>query len=523
MALVNPHPALKVSVPMNPMVDGWMGDDWFHNGAFRQQNMPYIYEQEATRKNDAKWWTSHYDDYDMFMQAGSAGELGRRHGLEQVGFWRKLLEHPSYDAFWRDQAVDKMLAAQPLKVPVMLVHSLWDQEDIYGAPAVYKAIEPKDTANDKVFLVIGPVAPRPGDRRRQRARRDPVRQRHRAHVPARDPAPVPRPVPQGRRAQGRRRAGDGVRDGHEHVAAAARLAGRLRERLHGHADAALPARRARSSASTRRRPATRPSTNTSPIPAKPVPFIARARCDAATATDLGAAGWWTTSAKRRAAPTCSRSSSDVADRAGEDQRPAGRQPGRLHQRHRLRLGGEADRRLSGRGRRPAGDGRLSADGLGRHLPRALSRELRDAASRSPPTSRCPTASRCRPPTTSSCRATGSWCRCSRAGSRSTTATRRRSCRTSSGRSRGTTGRPRSASTTRRARRASSSCRWSRRRDAGSGPPPLAADRAPDRFGEVRERDRAPSTSTKPALRPAARETTSAVPVMATAGTPSPCP
>src|SRR5271169_5989126 len=29
MALVNPHPALKVSVPMNPMVDGWMGDDWF--------------------------------------------------------------------------------------------------------------------------------------------------------------------------------------------------------------------------------------------------------------------------------------------------------------------------------------------------------------------------------------------------------------------------------------------------------------------------------------------------------------
>ena len=52
MALVNPHPALKVSVPMNPMVDGWMGDDWFHNGAFRQQNLPYIYEQEATRRND---------------------------------------------------------------------------------------------------------------------------------------------------------------------------------------------------------------------------------------------------------------------------------------------------------------------------------------------------------------------------------------------------------------------------------------------------------------------------------------
>jgi putative CocE/NonD family hydrolase len=156
MALVNPHPALKVSVPMNPMVDGWMGDDWFHYGAFRQMNMPYIYEQDGTRKNDAAWWTSNYDDYDMYLQAGSAGELGRRRGLEQVGFWRKLLEHPSYDSFWQQQAMDKIIAAQPLQVPTMLVDSLWDQEDIYGAMAVYKAIKPKDTSNDKVFLVIGP-------------------------------------------------------------------------------------------------------------------------------------------------------------------------------------------------------------------------------------------------------------------------------------------------------------------------------------------------------------------------------
>jgi len=157
MALVNPHPALKVSVPMNPMVDGWMGDDWFHNGAFRQGgSLSYIYDQEATRANEIRWWTSHFDEYDMYMQAGSAGELGRRRGLEQVGFWRKILEHPSYDAYWQDQAVDKILAAQPLKVPVMLVHSLWDQEDIYGDIAVYKAIKPKDTNNDKVFLVMGP-------------------------------------------------------------------------------------------------------------------------------------------------------------------------------------------------------------------------------------------------------------------------------------------------------------------------------------------------------------------------------
>ena len=156
MALVNPHPALKVAVPMNPMVDGWMGDDWFHNGAFREQNMPYIQVQEATRSSDEKWWSNHFDDYDVYMEAGSAGELGRRHGLEQVGFWRKLLEHPSYDAWWQEQAMDRILSAQPLKVPTMLVDSLWDQEDIYGAPALYKALKAKDANHDKLFLVLGP-------------------------------------------------------------------------------------------------------------------------------------------------------------------------------------------------------------------------------------------------------------------------------------------------------------------------------------------------------------------------------
>jgi putative CocE/NonD family hydrolase len=38
----------------------------------------------------------------------------------------------------------------------MLVHSLWDQEDIYGDIAVYKAIKPKDKNNNMVFLVLGP-------------------------------------------------------------------------------------------------------------------------------------------------------------------------------------------------------------------------------------------------------------------------------------------------------------------------------------------------------------------------------
>ncbi len=154
--LVHPHPALKCVVPMNPMVDGWMGDDWFHNGAFRQQNLPYIYEQTATRSNEARWLSSNFDDYDMYMNAGSAGELGKQRNMDQIGFWQKITAHPSYDSFWSGQAMDKLLAAQPLTVPTMLVDSLWDQEDIYGAMAVYKALEAKPEDRKNLYLVMGP-------------------------------------------------------------------------------------------------------------------------------------------------------------------------------------------------------------------------------------------------------------------------------------------------------------------------------------------------------------------------------
>ena len=138
------------------MVDGWRGDDWFHNGAFRLDSLTYIHDQEATRDNDIGWWSDHYDDYDTWLSAGSAGDMAKLHGLEQTGFWNKLSAHPAYDAFWQSQALDRILAEQGLNVPTMLVHSLWDQEDIYGNIAVYKALQAKNPTNPNLYLVLGP-------------------------------------------------------------------------------------------------------------------------------------------------------------------------------------------------------------------------------------------------------------------------------------------------------------------------------------------------------------------------------
>ncbi len=156
MGLIHPHPALKAAVPINPMVDTWKGDDWFHNGAFRQEMMDYVYGQEATTKSSEDWFTFSHDDYENYLKAGSADDLGKTMGMDQLGFWRKLKAHPAYDAFWQGQAVDKLLAAEPLAVPTLYVGGLWDQEDIYGAVAAYEATEPKDKANDRNFLVLGP-------------------------------------------------------------------------------------------------------------------------------------------------------------------------------------------------------------------------------------------------------------------------------------------------------------------------------------------------------------------------------
>src|SRR5260370_5879355 len=86
MALVNPHPALRAAVPINAMVDGWRGDDWFHNGAFRLDSLTYFHGQEATRDSSLAWWTDHYDDYDACLSAGSPSHMPRLHALHPLPF-----------------------------------------------------------------------------------------------------------------------------------------------------------------------------------------------------------------------------------------------------------------------------------------------------------------------------------------------------------------------------------------------------------------------------------------------------
>ncbi|MEE2692837.1 MAG: CocE/NonD family hydrolase [Pseudomonadota bacterium] len=156
MALLDPHPALKVAAPESPMIDGWMGDDWFHYGAFRQVNMDYFTGQTSKRGEGKTIPREGYDDYTNFLRAGSAGAFAEAAGLDQLPWWRKVTEHPAYDEFWREQALDRLLAKTPLKVPTMWLQGLWDQEDMWGAIHAYEAMEPRDRGNNRNYLVMGP-------------------------------------------------------------------------------------------------------------------------------------------------------------------------------------------------------------------------------------------------------------------------------------------------------------------------------------------------------------------------------
>ncbi|MGB8716517.1 MAG: CocE/NonD family hydrolase [Rhodanobacteraceae bacterium] len=155
MALLHPHPALKVAAPESPMIDGWMGDDWYHYGALRQVNLDYFTGQMTKAGSGKGIPRKNYDDYTNFLEAGSAGAYAKANGFDQLPWWNRFVKHPAYDAFWQLQALDRQVATHPSNVPTMWLQGFWDQEDIYGAVHAWEALKKAGHGSNN-HLVIGP-------------------------------------------------------------------------------------------------------------------------------------------------------------------------------------------------------------------------------------------------------------------------------------------------------------------------------------------------------------------------------
>ncbi|NIJ38498.1 hypothetical protein FHR22_003209 [Sphingopyxis panaciterrae] len=155
MALLNPHPALRAAAPESPIIDGWMGDDWFHYGAFRQLMLGFVAMQSGEKGFAASPSHGGGDDYDVFREAGSAGDWARARGFDQLPAFKRVIANPEYSANWSGQGVDKLLAANPSDVPTLWVHPIWDQEDGYGAIRSFEALRAAGKTGNN-HLILGP-------------------------------------------------------------------------------------------------------------------------------------------------------------------------------------------------------------------------------------------------------------------------------------------------------------------------------------------------------------------------------
>jgi putative CocE/NonD family hydrolase len=163
MAAASNHPALKAVSPQAPVTNWFIGDDFHHNGAFFQMDAFDFYSalgsgfgQPHPRPTSVPANNVGYpvhDNYKFFLQTGTVANLTKLLG-DSVAFWKDLMSHPNYDAFWK--ARDARNATHNLKPAMLWVGGLFDAEDNWGAWNAYKSAEENNKGKDFNKLVMGP-------------------------------------------------------------------------------------------------------------------------------------------------------------------------------------------------------------------------------------------------------------------------------------------------------------------------------------------------------------------------------
>src|SRR5271170_5449106 len=153
MGMINPHPALKAVSEQACMGDTFLGDDFFHNGAFR---LSYAFEYSAlleTSNENYSFSFDRFDVYEWYLSLGVLSNANAKYSHGAIPTWNDFIAHPNYDEFWKHHAVAYGLK-EPT-VPNLNVAGWWDQEDFYGPTALYERLEKSDK-NNRNYLVAGP-------------------------------------------------------------------------------------------------------------------------------------------------------------------------------------------------------------------------------------------------------------------------------------------------------------------------------------------------------------------------------
>ncbi len=156
---IDPHPAVKAISPQAPMIDTWLGDDFFHNGAFRQSyGYDYVLSMESSKGDTEVSYGKDKagdaaDGFNFFLSRGSFVEDVKKSGSRLLPTWKHFFDDPAYDLFWQNRGVENTF--NRIAVPTLTVGGYYDQEDMWGPQELYEKLEPHDTKAEN-FLVLGP-------------------------------------------------------------------------------------------------------------------------------------------------------------------------------------------------------------------------------------------------------------------------------------------------------------------------------------------------------------------------------
>ena len=158
--MIDAHPALVAASPQAPVTDYYLGDDSFHNGAFLLAHNFSFYVSFLPRPGGPAppraqaafdWGTP--DGYEFYLRMGPLSNSNTKYLKGANPYWNINLDHPNYDAFWQARSLWKHFKA--IKPAVLTVGGWYDAEDLQGPLRTYQTIEQTSPGATNT-IVMGP-------------------------------------------------------------------------------------------------------------------------------------------------------------------------------------------------------------------------------------------------------------------------------------------------------------------------------------------------------------------------------
>lgn len=156
---IDSHPALKAVSPQAPIAD-WFWDDMHRHGAFNLVlafNFFSGFGKARPKPVATEDWERFEhgtpDGYQFFLDMGPLSNADSRYFKGDIAFWKDIVAHPNYDAYWKERNILPHL--RNIKAAVLVVGGWYDTEDLYGPLRTYAAIE-KQNPGTSNMLMMGP-------------------------------------------------------------------------------------------------------------------------------------------------------------------------------------------------------------------------------------------------------------------------------------------------------------------------------------------------------------------------------